>query len=44
MLYVEAVEDMGVEIRGKDPPFLAGQTKKMLEFSPLDGSLHRAAP
>ena len=42
-------EDVDIEIRDEEPPFLAGQTKQSLELSPIrvvkapDGSLNRAA-
>lgn len=42
-------EDVDIEIREEEPPFLAGQTKQSLELSPIriikapDGSLNRAA-
>lgn len=42
-------EDIDIEIRDEEPPFLAGQTKQSLELSPIrvvkapDGSLNRAA-
>ncbi|KAF7313330.1 hypothetical protein HMN09_00488500 [Mycena chlorophos] len=45
----EVEEDMDIEIREDEPPFLAGQTKRTLELSPVkivkapDGSLNRAA-
>ena len=45
----EVEEELDVEIREEEPPFLAGQTKKTLELSPVkivkapDGSLNRAA-
>lgn len=41
--------DIDVEVRGEEPPFLAGQTKQSLELSPIrvvkapDGSMNRAA-
>ncbi|KAI0348235.1 P-loop containing nucleoside triphosphate hydrolase protein [Trametopsis cervina] len=45
----EIEEELDVEIREEEPPFLAGQTKKTLDLSPVkivkapDGSLNRAA-
>jgi len=42
-------EDVDIEVREEEPPFLAGQTKQSLELSPIrvvkapDGSLNRAA-
>lgn len=45
----EAEEELDVEIREEEPPFLAGQTKRTLDLSPVkiikapDGSLNRAA-
>ncbi|RMZ75891.1 hypothetical protein DV738_g5205, partial [Chaetothyriales sp. CBS 135597] len=42
-------EDIDIEIREEEPPFLAGQTKQSLELSPIrvikapEGSLNRAA-
>ncbi|KAF7331627.1 hypothetical protein MKEN_00042300 [Mycena kentingensis (nom. inval.)] len=45
----EVEEDMDIEIREDEPPFLAGQTKRTLDLSPVkivkapDGSLNRAA-
>jgi len=42
-------EDVDIEVRGEEPPFLAGQTGQSLELSPIrvvnapDGSLNRAA-
>ncbi|KAJ7067803.1 P-loop containing nucleoside triphosphate hydrolase protein [Mycena amicta] len=45
----EVEEDLDIEIREDEPPFLAGQTKRTLELSPVkivkapDGSLNRAA-
>lgn len=45
----EVEEELDVEIREDEPPFLAGQTKRSLEMSPVkivkapDGSLNRAA-
>jgi len=46
---MELEEDVDIEIRDEEPPFLAGQTKQSLELSPIrvvkapDGSLNRAA-
>ncbi|KAL2164825.1 hypothetical protein VTH06DRAFT_121 [Thermothelomyces fergusii] len=46
---MELEEDIDIEIRDEEPPFLAGQTKQSLELSPIrvvkapDGSLNRAA-
>ncbi|KAI0813970.1 P-loop containing nucleoside triphosphate hydrolase protein [Xylaria sp. FL0064] len=46
---MELEEDIDIEIREEEPPFLAGQTKQSLELSPIrvvkapDGSLNRAA-
>lgn len=46
---LELEEDVDIEIRDEEPPFLAGQTKQSLELSPIrivkapDGSLNRAA-
>ncbi|KAJ9138456.1 Helicase associated domain-containing protein [Pleurostoma richardsiae] len=46
---MELEEDVDIEIREEEPPFLAGQTKQSLELSPIrivkapDGSLNRAA-
>ncbi|KAI9821666.1 MAG: DEAH-box ATP-dependent RNA helicase prp22 [Pycnora praestabilis] len=45
----EEEEDIDIEVRDEEPPFLAGQTKASLELSPIrvvkapDGSLNRAA-
>ncbi|KAI5298642.1 DEAH-box ATP-dependent RNA helicase prp22 [Ascosphaera atra] len=45
----EEEEDVDIEVRDEEPPFLAGQTKQSLELSPIrvvkapDGSLNRAA-
>lgn len=45
----EVDEELEVEVREEEPPFLAGQTKKTLDLSPVkivkapDGSLNRAA-
>jgi ATP-dependent RNA helicase DHX8/PRP22 len=42
-------EEVDIEVREEEPPFLAGQTKQSLELSPIrvvkapDGSLNRAA-
>lgn len=42
-------EEVNIEIRDEEPPFLAGQTKRSLELSPIcivkapDGSMNRAA-
>ncbi|OBZ79639.1 Pre-mRNA-splicing factor ATP-dependent RNA helicase prp22 [Grifola frondosa] len=49
MARAEVEEELDVEIREEEPAFLAGQTKKTLELSPVkivkapDGSLNRAA-
>ena len=46
---LELEEDVDIEIREDEPPFLAGQTKQSLELSPIrvirapDGSMNRAA-
>ncbi|KAJ3573141.1 hypothetical protein NPX13_g4808 [Xylaria arbuscula] len=46
---LELEEDVDIEVREEEPPFLAGQTKQSLELSPIrvvkapDGSLNRAA-
>jgi len=46
---IEEEEDVDIEVREDEPPFLAGQTKQSLELSPIrvvkapDGSLNRAA-
>jgi ATP-dependent RNA helicase DHX8/PRP22 len=46
---MELEEDIDIEVREEEPPFLAGQTKLSLELSPIrvvkapDGSLNRAA-
>lgn len=46
---MELEEDVDIEIREEEPPFLAGQTKQSLELSPIrvvkapDGSMNRAA-
>ena len=45
----EVEEELDVEVREEEPPFLAGQTKKTLDLSPVkivkapDGSLNRSA-
>ncbi|KAF2838927.1 putative RNA helicase-like splicing factor [Patellaria atrata CBS 101060] len=45
----EDEEDVDIEVREEEPPFLAGQTKQSLELSPIrivkapDGSMNRAA-
>ncbi|EYE95781.1 putative RNA helicase-like splicing factor (HRH1) [Aspergillus ruber CBS 135680] len=45
----EEEEDIDIEVRDDEPPFLAGQTKMSLELSPIrvvkapDGSLNRSA-
>jgi ATP-dependent RNA helicase DHX8/PRP22 len=45
----EEEEDVDIEVRDEEPPFLAGQTKMSLELSPIrvvkapDGSMNRAA-
>jgi ATP-dependent RNA helicase DHX8/PRP22 len=47
--HMELEEDIDIEVRDEEPPFLAGQTKQSLELSPIrvvkapDGSLNRAA-
>ncbi|KAG5647689.1 hypothetical protein DXG03_008412 [Asterophora parasitica] len=49
MANVEVEQELDVEVREDEPPFLAGQTKKTLDLSPVkivkapDGSLNRAA-
>ncbi|KAG6845369.1 hypothetical protein H0H87_010478 [Tephrocybe sp. NHM501043] len=49
MAHAEVEEELDVEVREDEPPFLAGQTKKTLDLSPVkivkapDGSLNRAA-
>lgn len=49
LVRAEVEEELDVEIREEEPPFLAGQTKKTMELSPVkivkapDGSLNRAA-
>ncbi|KAK0635339.1 helicase associated domain-containing protein [Bombardia bombarda] len=46
---MELEEDLDIEVRDEEPPFLVGQTKQSLELSPIrivkapDGSLNRAA-
>ncbi|EQB50697.1 helicase associated domain-containing protein [Colletotrichum gloeosporioides Cg-14] len=46
---LELEEDVDIEVREEEPPFLAGQTKQSLELSPIrvvkapDGSMNRAA-
>ncbi|KAI1749926.1 P-loop containing nucleoside triphosphate hydrolase protein [Xylaria castorea] len=46
---MELEEEVDIEVREEEPPFLAGQTKQSLELSPIrvvkapDGSLNRAA-
>ena len=46
---VEEEEDVDIEVKDDEPPFLAGQTKQSLELSPIrvvkapDGSMNRAA-
>ncbi|KAF8625194.1 hypothetical protein AX15_005499 [Amanita polypyramis BW_CC] len=46
---MEIEEELDVEVREDEPPFLAGQTKRTLDLSPVkivkapDGSLNRAA-
>jgi ATP-dependent RNA helicase DHX8/PRP22 len=45
----EEEEDVDIEVRDEEPPFLAGQTKMSLELSPIrvvkapDGSMNRSA-
>lgn len=45
----EAEEEIDVEVREEEPPFLAGQTKKTLQLSPVkvvkipDGTMNRSA-
>jgi hypothetical protein len=45
----ELEEDIDIEVRQEEPPFLVGQTKQSLELSPIrvikapDGSLNRTA-
>ncbi|KIM47490.1 hypothetical protein M413DRAFT_439152 [Hebeloma cylindrosporum] len=49
MAHAEIEEELDVEIREDEPPFLAGQTKRTLDLSPVkivkapDGALNRAA-
>ncbi|TCD63346.1 DEAH-box ATP-dependent RNA helicase prp22 [Steccherinum ochraceum] len=49
MAHVEVEEELDVEVRDEEPSFLAGQTKRTLDLSPVkivkapDGSLNRAA-
>jgi ATP-dependent RNA helicase DHX8/PRP22 len=49
MVQAEVDEDMDIEVREDEPSFLAGQTKRTLDLSPVkivkapDGSLNRAA-
>ncbi|CAJ2513674.1 Uu.00g017930.m01.CDS01 [Anthostomella pinea] len=46
---MELEEEVDIEVREEEPPFLAGQTKQSLELSPIrvvkapDGSLNRSA-
>ena len=46
---LELEEDVDIEVREEEPPFLIGQTKQSLELSPIrvvkapDGSMNRAA-
>lgn len=46
---MELEEEVDIELREEEPPFLAGQTKQSLELSPIrvikapDGSMNRAA-
>jgi len=46
---IQEEEDVDIEVREEEPPFLQGQTKQSLELSPIrvvkapDGSLNRAA-
>ena len=46
---IEEEEDVDIEVKEEEPPFLAGQTKQSLELSPIrvikapDGSMNRAA-
>ncbi|KAI6791669.1 pre-mRNA-splicing factor ATP-dependent RNA helicase PRP43 [Hortaea werneckii] len=46
---IEDEEDVDIEVKEDEPPFLAGQTKQSLELSPIrvikapDGSMNRAA-
>ncbi|KAK8212052.1 ATP-dependent RNA helicase-like protein DHX8 [Phyllosticta capitalensis] len=47
--FLDEEEDVDIEVREEEPPFLAGQTKQSLELSPIrvvkapEGSLNRAA-
>ncbi|KAK3378922.1 ATP-dependent RNA helicase DHX8 [Lasiosphaeria ovina] len=47
--HMDLEEEVDIEVRDEEPPFLAGQTKQSLELSPIrvvkapDGSLNRAA-
>lgn len=47
--FEEEEEDIDIEVRDEEPPFLAGQTKQSLELSPIrivkapEGTLNRAA-
>jgi ATP-dependent RNA helicase DHX8/PRP22 len=49
MVHVEIEEELDVEVREEEPPFLQGQTKRTLDLSPVkiikapDGSMNRAA-
>ncbi|KAL4253595.1 RNA helicase [Abortiporus biennis] len=49
MAHAEVEEEMDIEVREDEPAFLAGQTKKTLDLSPVkivkapDGSMNRAA-
>jgi len=49
VMHTEVEEELDIEIREEEPPFLAGQTKRTLELSPVkivkapDGSMNRAA-
>ncbi|KAJ7799404.1 P-loop containing nucleoside triphosphate hydrolase protein [Mycena olivaceomarginata] len=49
MTHAEVEEELDVEVREDEPPFLAGQTKRTLDLSPVkivkapDGSMNRAA-
>ncbi|TKA33810.1 hypothetical protein B0A50_00647 [Salinomyces thailandicus] len=46
---IQEEEDVDIEVKDDEPPFLAGQTKQSLELSPIrvikapDGSMNRAA-
>ncbi|KAJ2921354.1 hypothetical protein H1R20_g15737, partial [Candolleomyces eurysporus] len=48
-VHAKTEEELDIEVRGDEPSFLAGQTKRTLELSPVkivkapDGSLNRAA-